>query len=295
MTQIENGKPAIPEEAVLYLDRETSSHKRQDVLDKIFTDERREAILQTASRDRLGRPVRYFRYMSNNMLFRLLREGEQTPLSYHTSPDGLVDPNRIKQFVSSYIDFRQFTTKECSPLGARLLRWLPTSFAFAKLFENAPQKELRGLLNDFTYRKALPFFDNYADGKFNRRMYTAASYLGLSPYLAVSVGGILLIPEKDRSHIELSIPDEDIIPHHGQPGPEKEAFTRKINTSHILRVYINADKLLANEVFNPYTPIGQHYRRIKTSFYNRTQDAIDRWRCDEDINDYLPVALAAPH
>lgn len=104
-----------------------------------------------------------------------------------------------------------------------------------------------------------------------------------SPFLSLSVGGMIRELSMGLAYVELIIPDNNIITNTDGVEGEKEVLVREISTNYITRVWVDPDTQYLDCMRDPYLP---------TSKYSGSkQDIFEAWRWRELTRDYLPIAL----
>jgi len=265
----------INPQKIAQLKDEHDPAKRQTILDAIFTPERRQRLIQSASVDIKGRKVRYFRKMSYEKLLQLLSEGKQTHLSYFENADGHVPLDILKHLIITYGWHN----------GQEYIRTNEDILAeFKRVFSDViPEAELEDVISNMTFARLIPLLDKYVPERYIKQVHTGSANQILSPYLSMSVGGVI---NQLRSgvYVEIVMPDSEVVAHPEGVEGEKEVLTRVIKVGDITRVYADPRTLYQDEIVNPDTPVGQ-------TRGDSSSDNVERWRWDEKTVDYVPVAL----
>ncbi len=267
----------ISSEQINELKQAGQSEQSQTILDSLFTPERRKKLIDTASRDIKGRKVRYFRKMKYDKVLDLLETGEQTHLSYFDDVHAPVNEPKLRHLLSDFSRANHLDYNVSS--GNAIADDIRNS-----LGKIIPAEELDQAIRNLTYDQLIPLLDKYLPDTFIKGVHTGSLGQVFSPYLSMSVGGIISL--SSRSYVELVMPDDQVVPHPEGVKGEKEVFTRRIKRENIARVYTSNNTLYTDEVTNPETAIGNYYERIHIG-----REAIERWRWDEPTADYLPTAL----
>lgn len=270
----------IPQQQLTLLQSTQDQDSQQEILDMIFTDQRRENLLQSASVDRFGRKVRYFRFMPYELLFQFLEEVEQTAFSNKELARSQLKPENLRAYFLEYAGHNNISSHMLF-----LLQHARLPYLIRRVVGNTVKKDdLDRLTSNCTYRDAVLFIDKYVNAGYIRDRHRGSSYL--SPFISLSVGGITMDNlGSNYAYVELLIPDQRIVPNpNGVPG-EKEVLVRSITPADISRVYRSTKKLWKEEITNPLTPIGR-YHSLSSS-----RSPVEDWRWSEKTEDYLPVSL----
>lgn len=256
---------------------------QQKLMDSIFTPDRRDRMIESASQDRHGRKVRYFRDISFEQLKQLLITGEQSQYSYVRNLEEQVDFDDVRSAL-----VRRLACFEEMSISQRIN--LSKEDFFQRAFgENATAAEIDDVLEHFDYAHVLPFLERYVDQDVLLDIHAGGLSQKFSPFLSMSVGGIIRELSPGRVCLEIVMPDNAVTPHSrdysGMQG-EKEVFARRISVRDISRVYTDNDTLRKDEIENPARPI--------SNYADSSGDPVGEWRWNEDIRDYLPISLL-PH
>ena len=268
---------AISPDRIENLKMETDPEKRQNILDDIFTTDRRQKLLRTASKDSKGRKVRYFRKMNYTDLLKLLETGQQTYESYFDDPNKQVTDKDLDTLIRRFSIFSK-QEGQANLSQIEQLKRIFTGFI--------PEHDLQNMLENLTYARIISVIDTYLPQEFKETIHSGSLGQVFSPYLSLSVGGIINMTDMvDRITVELIMPDETIIPVKTGFEGEKEVYVKKITTRNIARVYTSSSTLQREEVENPDTPIYQFNNgRIG-------DNAIGNWRWNEPTTDLLPSSI----
>lgn len=246
-----------------------------------FPLSRRAEMIGNASKDRRGRSVIYYRYMPQKMLDKLLEDGMTDSVGHFDQPDTPISENHVKDVLMDWLKNYEIEYKldvileevhKKNPYLANELAFLVTQ-------------------NLLTPRMLHPLLDENLDRKTLMNAHTGSMNQVLSPYLSMSVGGVITshLP-RNYVYVELVIPDEYVEPQVAGFEGEKEVLTKQLRKEWITRVYTSTKQLWDEIITNPETPIGQYYERGRSSG-DHPFDAIEKWRWEERTEDYLPVSL----
>lgn len=289
----ESNDVVISAETLQSLRAEEDPTKQQNILDSIFTQDRRAEMLGNASKDRHGRPVRYFRLMDYGKLLRLLEEGEQTYRSYTDDLEASVDTEHLNDLVTSIARRRAYDAGESTANISQNSTEGKINLAFQDLIPDAMLDELshKAEAGALSYDELIRLIDTHLPTTIIQGIHSGHANQRFSPFLSLSIGGPLRaeFPPHKKTYVELTLPDESVIPDDPEHKPiskEMEVFTRKIERENIARVYTDAVVLRRDQIMNPCTAIGAYYLRLGDA-----QEAVDEWRFNEDTDDYLPSSL----
>jgi hypothetical protein len=261
----------------------TNPEVQQEILDSIFTSNRRAKLLTNASEDIKGRKVRYFRKMGYDQMLSLLETGKQTYESYHKDLNQKVDDSNLALFLKDYLREKSNGVSKTPVFPESLTDLLKESFR-----GQAQDEELDKLTQNLTYARIVPFLDKYIPQATMKLAHTGMLHQEFSPYLSMSAGGVISPAiSQGRVYVELVMPDSQIIPNEIGVRGEKEVFTKLIERKNIARVYASSDKLWQDEILAKpqYAQFAETYEK------KHLLNQVEEWRWHEPTGDYLPVSF----
>lgn len=271
--------------------QESNSSKLQEQLDTIFPSERRQQMLDRASRDIRGRPTRYFRYITRDKLAQLLQHGKLDPLDYHSGETVTQDDLENLQGL---------LTKLIRQEGVHSNVDLPRPLSKLSVQEKAQiyfgdHEQLENLLNlGASWQELRDFVTNHLEPDQVKRYHSNKFGLPFSPFLSVSSGGpIREYVEDYMVQLELVVPDSQIVIHpKTQQLGEREVFVREITPEMIARAFTDTDTFVQAVIEDPSSPLGQYASTYNNGLPVSANEVVGRWRFSEPITDTLPLALA---
>lgn len=281
------------------LEIESSAERRQQLLDSVFSLERRDDMRITAPVDIYGRPVVCFRRMTQERFMELLRNGDDTPFA--NSNDTLcavhehkgADQDSLDSILKDYakyigcIDSNDTMTSisidklVSSDAFYRHRQW---AYDSSKDFDSA---SIAAILQspDITLGELRIILDGHIDERFLKFLHIKGMSPHFSPFLSHAVGG----PTADIDlasfrfvYIESIFPEDDLIASPNRNNSEKEILTRTLRIKDIARVHTTQHSL--RDVFkDTELPCGQD--ALLTGQYDR----LNWQRCD--TRDCYPDSL----
>lgn len=263
---------------------ETDKSIRQEMFNKLFPEERRKNLVESASEDSKGRKVRYYRMMPVDKFLDLLKSGVWDEETFEDD-----DKPNLKELTYYIYDLARWT-KSFDKFD--LLKRDNVADFLADIFPTAPASELGNLLSANSHSEVRKFFAKYADKTALRAMHRGAS-TKFNPYFSCSVGGPSYSYRDGIVCLEMVIPDEEVEYDELALEQEKEVYLRKLNLSWVTRVYDSGEKgnlqWIDEVVYNPDLPLGE-YTQNK---YIPSMDAseISAWTNGEKTRGCVPVDL----
>ncbi|NCT54784.1 hypothetical protein GW758_02375 [Candidatus Falkowbacteria bacterium] len=255
----------------------------QSVVDKIFSNQRREKKLAEQEDDGNGLKVRYFRKMSLEAFIKMAKVGYQDAASYAEEEPPIIDQRELKYFI---IDSFSLDKQEKIETKGLSLKDLVNEHFGVDVYERLAE-------SDFSYACVMDFINNYLDEKYLKQTHTGSVMQKLSPFLSMSVGGVISTLSSDKypyRKIYCEIVKDDIIPHQSGVNGEKEVFIKKLEMGDIAGVYVDDNKifeLIRND--NTFSQ-GNYYREHQNEM-QYSDDIIQKWRWEVNTNDCLPKRL----
>lgn len=273
----------IKPEALLGLVERGRSAEAQKILNKMFSESRRNEMIGRASDDIEGHKVVYFRTMSWPILLKLLTTGQSLASDYYQDYEAEVDQVELLQFLN---DYAKFSGREQS--GS-------VTEALGVLFPGV--EEVNVLQTNPSFKNVVGFAHKYIDKKFMLHVHSGGNLQKFSAFLSAHVGGIGMMSDvlnenyfKQRAVVEMVIPDEFVTPNAESNEGEKEVLLPGININWISRVHSSPKQFEQEVIGNPNTSLGNYSFKHQNEF-DRPIEAIDRWKWDVKTNDCLPVDL----
>lgn len=290
-----------------------SPEQAQKLLDTAFTQEHREELVSSASKDIHDRSVRYYREMPMDRFITLLNQGEIDVFDHFAKESNAVGRKEkvddAPDFGSIYLLLRKHAAENVgldrktatSQLNVNEEDRFQEDPEFRKevlqrLFPEVTPSVIDDVSKKWTYESLIPFLEQHLPVDFIKKMHTGSMLQKFSPYLSTSVGG----PINDhlsqgRVTVEMIIPDEQIIPNQFGGTGEKEVFVQKIDINQISKVFTTSDALLSGVIKNPDTQVGnyyvQHFSRLPIE-RQRATSITEEWRWKEPTEESLPVSIA---
>lgn len=288
--QLQKIELVIPSDLIDNLKKAETSQIKQKLVDGVFTEARRKEMWQQASKDRKGRPVRYYRKMKEDKVFSLLEKGNQTSLDYFDNPDEVTDIVDIRSLLLRYISYRRIEDVPIKDLykmaNQQLLEVIQrVDHGFPSLKDGATYASVQQVVSQLP----LDFVAN---------IHTGSTLQKFSPLLSLSVGGP--ISERlntKRPYLEYIIPDDRLILHpyktkqeikdaHAIDG-EREVFVTELDRNWISKAYFDPDAYYEDLIVNPNSNISHYYEKPKIG-----SPTVEYFRWTEPVLDCLPASLA---
>lgn len=271
----------------------TDVSKFQKLLNRVFTTERQEALLATASTDIKGRKVRYYRYIQYNKFKTLLEKGSLKATDYHVEAP-YTEKNRelIKGFLVRY--FRS-TLKDFDEIY-NVYKMTLEDLVYKTFGDTADPETLENIFlstDTSDWGAILEFIRENVDEVFMKKTHSGGTTAGqvMSDMLSISVGGpVQKSLLKGFVYLELIISDEKVIPYpEVKFQGERELFTREIRIENISRVYAT-DMAINDEIIrNPHTAVGSFVTDPLRE--NSRGGRVHVWRWDEPLENNVPLAF----
>lgn len=264
---------------------ETPLEDRIRIVRELFPSDRKEAMLQQASKDSKGRKVRYFRCMSHEELQELLLRGESNPNH----------PIVAKMFAKKKEEIKQ------------------ALFYFLKdnNLEDTFATEIQELQKDFTLENYRHFIYTKLPRLELFRLHISASgggmYDGLTGLVSCSAGAPFMPPSGPSSGnefkgipvVEMVIPDEDV---HVHPlfktmniEMEKEVAATKLRREWITDIYLSPEDMAERLLKDPRSPAHLFFE-AKTERHGTFEstpspfDTLQEWKVVESIAECVPIS-----
>lgn len=263
----------------------------QGACNEVFTTKRREGMIKSASVDRKGRKVRYYRMIQKNIFLRMLNEGEHSIENNHLEDfDRIVSERKVYDFFYWYIvrssdDIDIEDEIEDSSLKELLDR----------ITDNEEEKE--SLLRERTNRSVVGFIQKYCDSRIIEQIHAGSVYPEFSPYLSISVGGSPMKRiHEDCIMLELILPDEKVSSYPSETASrqgEKHAYVlRGFSLDTVSRVFVSSTQYRDEVLNDESVPVGEwRTQREGKNSLEKYHDWVEDWRWKESTDDCLPVGI----
>lgn len=225
--------------------------KKQEYLDRIFTNERREKMIEAASEDVHGRKVVYYRYIRKDFLPSLLETGAHTRYSYIENDSEMVNIGNFDGFLQTVYEEQLARTgvEVESEEFYELLDILADEPDLKKRMQivygdAVPDEVYEKVSSAPTQKNVIEFIQNYTsfDDVLIAHNYGKISGGQYSPYLSMSAGGGLtdgIDALRFGGHVYVEcVLDDDAV--HASPVAqirEKEVFTDSISIDDIITYF----------------------------------------------------------
>lgn len=209
--------------------------------------------------------------------------GYQDAASYAEEESTTINPEELK-----YLIINSFSSKTQDRIEARKLSFkdLVSDHFGIEVYETMAA-------TDFSYLSIMNFVNKYLTEKYLKEIHTGSSKQKFSPFLSMSVGGVISTLSSDRypyQKIYCEIVKRDIITHESGVNGEKEVFIKKLKLSDVAGVYVDDSKIF--ELIKNDSTFSQGYYSKEHQKENRySDDAIEKWRWEVETNDCLPKRL----
>ena len=256
--------------------------------DAQFSQQRRAELLASASVDRYGRPVVYYRYMKRGAFERLLEQGEISGSERFQDPDAPLDQHALATALLSVVPDEAGAARHHSDadMGDAIRLIGHTNPAFARALGDLAAS------GGFSARSIHPLMLEHVDRRALMSMHAASRYLRFSPFLSLSAGCVINDAVwQDYVYVEFAIPDAEIEPNPEAFKGEMEVLATRLHADWITRVYTTTEQLRDEITTNPSTPVGKYYGTAEADM----TPPVDLWRWHEPIGDYLPLSLVGTY
>jgi hypothetical protein len=257
----------------------------QHIVDEVYGDEYQKQKLETASKDKFGRPVRYYRQVGLDTLVDLLKNGEESALSHHDEIYSPSDP--VLKDMAEYILEGRDEVVDGKATTADLVY---------KMFPSQTQEEVDavfGITGEQTdWKTILDYIENNIPSDEVKKLHAVGTHnsriLKYSPYLSVCPGGPRIYPPSDSAAIiELVIPDEEVVVNNkNRQKTEREALVHRIDASSLSRIIFGEEAFIKLIQHNPDTPVGQYILQHKDEYL---ATAHGHWMLKTPIEDTMSV------
>ena len=265
----------------------------QERVDLLFPAERRATLLAKADTDRLGRPVRYFRYVNGEAFAALLRDGQMNRATYDGAKTSQSTEETIKQLC------RQTLSRACkSPEEDDQLYDLSYTDLVGRVFgkdaatlleavEQGSLETVRGLVAE-AVPKGVQF--DIVSGGMGR---------ALVPWLSVSCGGPTLQTMNylhmrfSRVYLECVIPETRVAMHHADIEHiqgEKEVFVQELRMEDIISCAVTEQAYREKYLDAPDSLIRAYKESGRLNPIDK-DIPVEGWRWGETWEEILPPAL----
>jgi|GEM_PF-6089989 len=291
-------KQTIEKEKIDYislLEKAETAKEKQKILNEIFPKERRDQMIADSSEDINGRGVRYYRYIKFPKLLGILKTGKLSAHDYFNLQEA-VDIKMLKDFLIRHwsyleennhpdIDFEKLIEEEDD------LKKKSLADIFPETFPEANPQDIEMVVANPNNQNILAFIEKYASEKFLKAIHTGSSMQCFSPYLSMSVGGIINDCVRDNRcvYLEIVVPNERIILHPETDQGEKEVLIKEIKKENISRVFTDSEQLKQEVLEDISSAIGDFGSKHK--LIPCRGGLVEQWRWDEKTEDCLPVGL----
>ncbi|MFH2062595.1 MAG: hypothetical protein ABIJ46_00365 [bacterium] len=268
----------------------TTAAERQEVVDRLFTEERRGERLEEADRDPQGRPVRYFRYIGFDTFLRFLESGrhDRNSVDEETAEDRKNRPeDSIRRICEGVLEHRaaqrgDFETdwyEECRDVDRAI------SLAFPDEADR-----LVASIHVGDYGSLREFIGRSVPKRLQHVIYGGGLDRRFIPLVALSAGGPIRQHLHDgQVYMELVIPTDRMQFRKEDEGyceGEKEVFVKELEVDDIVSVVMDSEALLERFVEAEDSNVRLHADEQNNK---KLFDVVERWRWDTKIDDYLPV------
>lgn len=270
---------------------------------EIFSAERRDNMLQRASKTPLGLPTVYYRYIPRKQLLTMLENGIQTPQDY-------IETKSVDAAVFNVFLNMQHYEEGKGKLSREILADFESQDLQTKmqrLFPQAPKSEVEEIVRNLRYADIQKFLDRYVSNA-DKRLSHKVGFPGieLSNMLSASAGGPIIasggMAREDVVYIEFIAPDSRVITHDKNlmdfmeesmdgADEEKEVFFKTIPTEWITRVFVDRKQLIQEAMENPESTI-QHFSRKHPSVNPADTNPYRNWHKNAKTKDMLPASIA---
>lgn len=262
----------------------------QEVCNKLFSEERREKMIEGASIDRKGRKVRYYRKIARDIFLRALNEGEHSIENNHLEDfDRELPEKRVRGFFLDYAEDED------------LVSWdeATKSLSLQEILERITNNKdaISRLVGERSNRSVIEFIQRYCRQERLEIKHAGSRFMEFSPYLSASVGGSFVeYLRRDDVLLEMIIADEKISSFPSECNSrecEKHVYINHgIQLGEISRVFIDTEQYRREVLENSSLPIGKWIIEgggVKDPLLS--ENDIDRWRFNTPTDDCLPVGL----
>ena len=294
------------EDATISSLENATNKERQEILNNLFNEDRREAMTSQASLDSQGARVRYYRYLNWDRFIDLLKTGNIDAQSGSRQEE--FDENAFRKFLVEHYKYLlkengldrssdKYREEVDKAKGLAIKDLLDINFP------SVSQKEKKELLNNLTFRAVKAFNKKHTTNFFKRLDHYRGLRIDFSPYLSVSVGGIITeIPHHGQAYLELVLPDSQIrrdLRGEDTPPAEKDILVENFDLSQVSRVFMDRDQINNEIVENTDTGIGRFLEGMRgdprfssINFDNQEMSVkIGDWKVLCPTEDCLPVSL----
>lgn len=292
--------PQTLKEAVHHLGKDAEVDAIQRELDRVFTDERRERMLDTASKTAAGLPAVYYRYVPARVLNSLLERGAHIP------QDNIAPGKRVAELatVEAYLtDYLGEILAQKGVQGASLKKqWkgMDLEEKFHLLFPRAPKSRVKTVVEGRDYADIQAFFDDYVENSMKRLAHKSGwPGLELSNLLSASAGAPIVETmghlHETVAYLEFIAPDDQVRTHAdgtlGETDEEKEVFVKKIPLEWVTRVYVDRARLLEETVDHPGSAVSAWAKEHPLPEEKKVS-AYKNWHRNAKTNDMLPASFS---
>lgn len=278
------------------MEKAGTKEQKQKILNELFPLDRRERMIASASEDKRGRKVRYYRYIKFPKFLEILKNGKQSAADY-SNPNEIADKKLFKDFLVDFWSFGQELRHPETDLEDLFreednLRKEDLREVMNAVFPAVSQEEKDRVVANPTNENILVFIERYVDEGYIKRRHTGSVMQRFSPFLSMSVGGVIndsVLEHDDYVYIETVIADEKIILHPETDQGEKEVLVREIKKEDVSRVFIDFNQLKREVLGDKTSAIGDFISKNKISPYRG--GLVEQWRWDEKTSDCLPKSL----
>jgi hypothetical protein len=258
--------------------------KCQSMVDEVYSSDYQRRKLATASLDPSGRPVRYYRQVSLDILLNILKLGSETALTHHSEPYSIHD--EALEAMANYVLRKRDVHAQLKSVPESLYQ------IFSPMGKSAIDESfgVNGYATDWS--KVLGFIETHLQPDelkaIHATAYNACGIIRYSPYLSVCPGGPRIYPPPNTSTLlELVIPDDEVkINEMNKHKLEREVLVRRIDASSISRIIFGEKTFRQLIVHNPESPVGNY---ILNHSDLPTYTAHANWLTQTPIGDTMPV------
>jgi hypothetical protein len=279
----------FPKEMIEQL-KDLDPKELQKQLNALFTQERRDRMIQKASTDPSGRKVRYYRAIRTNRLYDLLEQGNDASRPENESPERIRES--LLGLYQKYLFFLEEEKEISYELSNKISNKLfekDSETILKTIFPQMPSADRTTLLECASLSSVREVLKRYLPNKLKQQVHTGSAEFQLTDYISMSTGGVINTVSAGRSvYLEVVMDDQDIIiPGYSCEG-EKEVLTKSIALGNISKVFVTYGEM-EELITGKDSAIKQAIEASPRK--NEITDEIEVWRWGTSRNDYLPVSL----
>lgn len=295
----------VPEE-ILYMIRDCATAEDlsslQGVLDRIFTNERREKMLAETSKTRLGTSAVYYRFMPKEQLIGFLDRHVHTPQDYAESDHAR--ETMLNTYLCDYLNELLALTDlsyEKEKILKEEFKELGTVEKMLFVFPDVPRTRIESLVDRMSLSEIQAFFDRHVYTEHKRMAHmVGGTGLVFSNALSASAGGPVSANFGARSaavYIEFIAPDDSVGTHapdiikEDMVMTEKEVFLKgSIPLEWVTRIYVDKKMMMEETVRSSNSAVS----RFEEMFPQEGEliAPYRRWLKNAHIKYMLPTSIA---